>query len=85
MIKDEIYALKRIGFSAKNGGGGKPTARFTLDLPPPGLEGVDSSLMILSDGYIGLESRLGLRLQTTQAVPATWVEKDPHLLQGPAG
>lgn len=82
MIKDEIFALKRVGFSAKNGGRGRPTANFTLNLPPPGLEGVDASLMVLSDGYIGLESRLGVRLQTTQAVPATWVEKD-HLLQGP--
>lgn len=83
MIKDEIYALKRVGFSAKSGGGSRPTAKFTLNLPPPGLDGVDASLMVLSDGYIGLESRIGVRLQTTQAVPATWVEKDHHLLQGP--
>lgn len=88
MVKDEIYALKRVGFSAKNNGGGgsnnrMPIARFTLNLPPPGLEGVDASLMVVSDGYIGLESRLGVRLQTTQTVPGTWIEKDHHLLQGP--
>ncbi|KAH0615094.1 uncharacterized protein H6S33_000730 [Morchella sextelata] len=88
--KDEIYALKRVGFSTKGGAGGgggadnrRPTQRFTLNLPPPGLEGVDVSLIAISDGYIGLESRLGVRLQTTQAVPGTWVEKDHPLLQGP--
>lgn len=84
--KDEIYALKRVGFSARNGGNGydsrKPVQKFTLNLPPPGLEGVDVSLIVISDGYIGLDSRLGVRLQTTQAVPGTWIEKDHHHLQG---
>lgn len=87
VIKDEIYALKRVGFSAKNNSGGgdnrRPTARFTLNLPPPGLEGVDATLIVMSDGYIGLESKSEVRLQTTQVVPGTWVDKDHHLLQGP--
>jgi len=76
--KDELYALKRVGWPTRGrAGGGKPSVKFSLGLPEGGmLEGLDATLLVMSDGYLGLVERIGVHLQTTQAVPGTWVEKE---------
>ncbi|KAI5782700.1 Sec63 Brl domain-containing protein [Geopyxis carbonaria] len=74
---DEIYALKRASWPAggRGGRGGKPSAKVSLELPP-GLEATDATLWVVSDAYVGLEERVGVRVQTSQVVPGTWVEKE---------
>jgi len=76
--KDELYALKRVGWPTRGGaGGGKPSVKFSLGLPEGGvLEGLDATLIVMSDGYLGLVQRTGVHLQTTQVVPGTWIEKE---------
>ena len=76
--KDELYALKRVGWPTRGGaGGGKPSVKFSLGLPEGGvLEGLDATLLVMSDGYLGLVQRTGVHLQTTQVVPGTWIEKE---------
>ncbi|PWW75443.1 Sec63-domain-containing protein [Tuber magnatum] len=74
--KDELYALKRVGWPARGGDGrGKQSVRFSLGLPKDGaLEGLDATLVVMSDGYPGLMQRTGVHLPTKQVVPGTWVE-----------
>ncbi|KAG0132069.1 putative RNA helicase [Tuber indicum] len=76
--KDELHALKRVGWSTRSGaGGGKPSVKFSLGLPEGCvLEGLDGTLIVMSDGYLGLMQRTGVHLQTKQVVPGTWIEKE---------
>lgn len=77
--KDEIYALKRVGWKEtvwKGGVRGKgPSVKVGLELPE-GLDGTDATMWVVSDGYVGLERSMGVRLQNTQTVPGVWVEKE---------
>lgn len=76
--KDELHALKRVGWLTRGGaGGGKPSVKFSLGLPEGCvLEGLDGTLVVMSDGYLGLMQRTGVHLQTKQVVPGTWIEKE---------
>ncbi|TGZ81838.1 putative DEAD/DEAH box helicase [Ascodesmis nigricans] len=83
---DEIYALKRVSWSSAGGQGGrgrKVEAKVTLELPP-GLDETDATVWVVSDVYLGVERRLGVRLQTNQVVPGVWVEK-PEMGTGSNG
>lgn len=71
--KDEIYALKRVSWPS--GRGGQPRANVTLELPP-GLDCTDATCWVMSDGYIGIEEKLGVRLQDGMQVVGSWVEKE---------
>lgn len=71
--KDEIYALKRVSWPS--GRGGQPRANVTLELPP-GLDCTDATCWVMSDGYIGIEQKLGVRLQDGMQVVGSWVEKE---------
>jgi len=76
--KNEIYALKRVSWpnQRRPGGGGVGMSVYvTLELPP-GLEGVDVEVTVLSDGYLGVESKMGVRLQSGLTVVGSWVVKD---------
>lgn len=64
LAKDEVYAVKRLGWSQGQGKsvgvGSRPSARAAIKLPDPG-EGrrigkVD--ILVLSDGYIGLQYQM---------------------------
>lgn len=77
--KDEIYALKRVGWRETTwtaGARGRgPNVKVRLELPP-GLDGTDATMWVVSDGYVGMERKLGVTLQNTQTVPGVWVEKE---------
>jgi len=76
--KDEVYALKRVGWPSSNGGfrgfRDEVAANVTLEMPP-GLEGTDATIWCLSDAYIGVETMLGVKLQSNLTVLGTWIEK----------
>jgi len=75
--KDELYALKRVGWPTRGRARGRLSVKFSLGLPEGGmLEGLDATLLVMSDGYLGLVQRTGVHFQTTQVVPGTWVEKE---------
>lgn len=63
VAKDEVIAVKRVGWSATGGKkivpGAKPAARATIKLPQPA-DGQARKLdvLVVSDGYIGLEHRI---------------------------
>ncbi|KAJ4423708.1 putative steryl acetyl hydrolase mug81 [Gnomoniopsis sp. IMI 355080] len=76
LAKDEIYALKRVGWSQGHGKtagvGSKPSARATIKLPD--LEQAEKKkvdVLVLSDGYIGLQYQV-----TGVEVPARPVVDD---------
>lgn len=62
----------RGGFGREGAGGA--TTSVSLELPP-GLDGTDATVWCVSDGYVGVEAALGVRLQNSLTVPGTWVEK----------
>ncbi|KAL7275807.1 putative steryl acetyl hydrolase mug81 [Rhizina undulata] len=73
--RDEVYALKRISWPQR--GGRMPRVEFVVELPESlGLEGEDVGVFVVSDGFVGLEWRWGVRLQDTQVVVGSWVEKE---------
>jgi antiviral helicase SLH1 len=83
--KDEIYALKRVSWPDQRRLGGVGTNVYvTLELPP-GLEGVDVEVTVLSDGYLGVESKMGVRLQSGLTVVGSWVVKDEENSAGHSG
>ncbi len=70
--KDEIYALKRVGWSNQNG-----RAKVSLELPEGLLAEREVKMWVVSDGYVGLEWRLDVRVGgEVQQVEGQWVEKD---------
>ncbi|KAK0391137.1 hypothetical protein NLU13_0639 [Sarocladium strictum] len=63
VAKDEVIAVKRVGWSAGAGKkvtqGSRPTARATIKLPEPeGNQPRKLDVLVVSDGYIGLEHRV---------------------------
>ena len=63
VAKDEVIAVKRVGWSAGGGKkvtqGSKPTARATIKLPEPeGNQPRKLDVLVVSDGYIGLEHKI---------------------------
>jgi antiviral helicase SLH1 len=65
VAKDEVVAVKRVGWSAEGGKvvktGTKPTAQSVLQLPPPDASHPGSrklDVLVISDAYIGLEYRV---------------------------
>jgi antiviral helicase SLH1 len=61
MAKDEVIAVKRVGWSQGPGQsvkiGTKPTAKTAIKLPEPGRDdnGRKFDVLVISDGYIGLQ------------------------------
>lgn len=60
--RDDVVAVKQVGWPATGGRGpgrGKcPTARATMRLPEPGEEARKVDVVVVSDGYVGLEHRV---------------------------
>lgn len=49
--KDEIVALKRVGWSSSSG---KPSAKVVVQIPDEGVRGTKVDIWIFSDGYLGM-------------------------------
>lgn len=85
--RDEVVAVKRVGWSAtgKNGGpgqGGCPSARATLKLPDPSPgQTRRMDVLVVSDAYVGLEYRV---LGVDMAAAAT-VDDDVEALKAMMG
>ena len=67
---------------AMDRGGRTVSTSVSLDLPP-GLDNTDVTVWCISDGYVGVETTLGVRLQNSMEVPGSWIEKDHD--QAPSG
>ncbi|KAI1747940.1 Sec63 Brl domain-containing protein [Xylaria castorea] len=89
--KDEIIAVKRVGWSQGPGQstkvGSKPTAKTSIKLPEPDQNGRGRKVdvLVLSDGYIGMQYELlGVDIPALPKVDDD-VDKTKKGLAGPAG
>lgn len=60
VIKDEVLALKRIGWQSgtKGGDSSKPTSRSMFKLPPSGVDRM-VDVLVVSDAYVGMSWKAG--------------------------